>query len=1106
MSKLPIKLLLPALLGIASTTLAANPSPDLSPDDLQFFENRVRPVLAEHCYKCHAADSKKIKGGLLLDRKAGWMSGGDSGEAIVPGDPDASMLIKMVEHDPDFDQMPPKSKLAPEQIKDLREWVKRGAPDPRTEELGEVAVEEEFDLEERKGWWSLQPLKAAKPPTVKNETWPLTSYDSFILKHLEQRNWTPAPPAKKEHLLRRASLALTGLAPTEEELAAFLSDNSPNAYEKNVDRLLASPHFGERWARHWMDSARFAESKAFEQDYTIPKLARYRDYLIRAFNEDLPYDRFIREQLAGDLLEPRTSPQSGLNEALAGPGFIYLTDGQHGPPDIHGDEARKFDTIIAATGVTFQGLTLACAKCHDHKFDAITAKDYYSFYGMLRSSRLHYANIVDPDVINAQSANLKAAKRALLNATFSETEERAQHLSESLLTLQKIRALPDYPAWRDALRAPLQKGENREDRAAAFKKSAFDDIVRLTENSKDQRTLLTRWLTWSADNEQHPELAGLHKILNGKPLQELKKEALKSSSADSGHSFGLTESSRGQWIASGTGFEAATNDGFIPSLTNKQFIRTAVGTGATTGTLSGRIDGTLRSPDFILDGKPVELWAKGQQASIKLIIRNYEMVGHGPTTSPLLKKINSDQWTRVRFPTTLWSGQSAYLEIQHHGPCVAVQSPGAYPPAPSDTAYAAVAVGELPKWGSVWIDPNAETPPSNESITNTILELTKKARTNTLNPAEKEVLGALVSSGLLQLNPAGPLQDPLARFTELSQKFPTPVYARSIVDGQEYDQAVYLRGDHRRLSDEPNPKHFLDGFGGREFTNPGSGRLEWANHVANPRNPLTSRVRVNRIWARLFGQGLVDSVDDFGKMGSLPSHPELLDHIARDFIDHNWSTKHVIRTMVLSRTFQMAALPSPEAIADDPKNIFLQHMPVQRMDAESIRDHILACSGELKRDIHGNSVPIYVEDQPNSRAKPRYQAPLDGAGRRSLYLELRRNYMPAFLRIFDMPNAAESTGKRNTTNVPAQALALLNDPFVHQQSRAWAKRIITRSSSPEERIRILHRQAFGREASPADLSWGLKALEQFSDSGSEEDIWTNLCHLMINRKEFIYVQ
>jgi len=1100
-----LRWLLPALALCGGAVVRAGDA--LSPEDLAFFEGKVRPVLSKHCYKCHAQDAEKIKGGLLLDRKAGWLRGGDTGRIIEPGDPDGSLLVKMIGHDPDLEPMPPKSKLAPEQIADLREWVKRGAPDPRLEEIGEDVFESDFDLEDRKSWWSLQPVAEVAVPKVKDAGWPANDYDRFILAELEEKGWKPAQPAGKERLLRRVTLALTGLAPTEEELAGFLSDASPEAYEKVVDRLMASPHFGERWARHWMDVVRFAESKAFEQDYTMPFVDRYRDYLIRAFNEDLPYDQFVKEAFAGDLLaEPRVGMASGLNESAAGPGFLYLTDGQHGPPDLHGDEARVFDGIIGVSSVAFQGVTLACARCHDHKFDAITSADYYSFYGMLRSSRLHYANVANPEKKETAAGRLESAKKELMSAVFAEVEEGAKRLPAVLEAVQAVRSVEGYVKWRKALQVPLKRGQNDEKQIAAFRKSAAAAVGSAASERKVDAEAVMNWLLSMSRKGVSPELGVMRELLEGKPVERLAEKAKRVESAGKDQAFGLSAESLGEWIASGPGFRPVKADGFVPSMTGAGVIRAGIGTGAAAGLFSGRVDGVLRSPDFVLDGGKVELWARGQHAAVQLIVRNYEMAGYGPTTARLRVEINSDQWKRIGFDTRLWKGQPAYLEVQHNGTAMKCIKINAGPASPSDDAWVAVAAGELPPWGRVWVDGlNGESDPVRQ-IPRVIGKLARLARQGKLDPAGTEVLGALMVSELVcaEGRNESVVSERLAHYRKLAAEIPEPVYVRSVAEGEGQDQPVYIRGDHKNPSAEPNARHFFDGLGGVELASPGSGRLEWAGMVADPNNPLTARVRVNRIWSRLFGRGLVGSVDDFGKMGELPSHPELLDFLARDFVEGGWSTKAVIRKMVRTSTFRMDSAPGSGVMEEDPKNLLLQHMPVMRMDGEAIRDHILACSGELKPDLYGPSVPANIDDQPASRAKPR-SGPLDGKGRRSIYVELRRNYLPSFLRVFDMPNATEPAGKRNVTNVPAQSLALMNDRFVHEQARAWARRTLKEEASDDERLRRIHRRAFSREATEVDLEWGHRVLEELSKDGSPEDAWADLCHLMINRKEFIYV-
>ncbi|MEM9161195.1 MAG: DUF1553 domain-containing protein, partial [Verrucomicrobiota bacterium] len=385
-----------------------------------------------------------------------------------------------------------------------------------------------------------------------------------------------------------------------------------------------------------------------------------------------------------------------------------------------------------------------------------------------------------------------------------------------------------------------------------------------------------------------------------------------------------------------------------------------------------------------------------------------------------------------------------------------------------------------------------------------------RGRKANLSNAEPELLGAFFNSGLIESDTSrsSSFKQALDDYRELALSIPEPRFARSLVDGIQHDEPVYIRVSHNNLSNDPNPRRFFDAFGGKELSGAGSGRLEWAQEVASPENPLTVRVQVNRIWKHLFGAGLVETTNDFGQMGKTPTHPELLDRLANDFIDNGWSIKTAIRQLVLTRTYRMSSTPSEIALREDPNNALLQRMPIRRLDAELIRDHILLSSGELNTIKLGPSVPAFVGDLPDSRARPE-TGPLDGDGRRSIYLEQRRNYLSTFLRAFDMPNATESIGKRNVTNVPAQSLALMNDPFVHQQSTAWANRILKIQSDLDERIHNLHITAFSRPATRQELDWAKRFLVQMSADYNvdEEDptVWSDLCHMIYNRKEFIYI-
>ena len=367
---------------------------DDDPAAVEFFEAKVRPLLVNRCQTCHGGG--KSKGGLRLESRDQAMAGGLTGPAIVPGKPEQSLLVEAINYG-DVLQMPPKSKLPPEEIATLTRWVQQGAPWPLGRTSSSNNQVKPFDLQERARHWSLQPVKDYAPPEVQDRAWPINPVDRFLLAKLEAKGLKPAGEADKAGpWIRRLTFDLIGLPPGPDEVEGFVNDSSPDAYEKLVERLLASPHYGERWGRHWLDLVRFAETSGHEFDYDIPMAYRYRDYVIRAFNADVPYNKFVVEHVAGDLLpDPRRDPVTGTNESVLGTGFFRFHEGVHSPVDLREDGAAKVDNQIDVLGKTFLGLTLACARCHDHKFDAITTRDYYALNGMFASSR-HTLAFLDP--------------------------------------------------------------------------------------------------------------------------------------------------------------------------------------------------------------------------------------------------------------------------------------------------------------------------------------------------------------------------------------------------------------------------------------------------------------------------------------------------------------------------------------------------------------------------------------------------------------------------------------------------------------------------------------------------------------------------------------
>jgi hypothetical protein len=1064
----------------------------LTAPQLEFFEKKIRPVLDKNCYKCHSTKSKKVKGKLLLDSKAGWMRGGDTGQVIIPGDAKNSLLVKMINHLPDYESMPTKSKLKPQEIKDIEAWIKMGAPDPRIQKIPSKENMGKFNLEERKKWWAFQKGVVSAPPQVKNKDWLSNDIDKFILAKLEAKNWQPSAKADKRTLIRRLTFDLTGLPPLEKDINNFLNDKSPKAYEKVVDRLLASPHFGEKWARHWMDNMRFAETKAFEADYTMPHVYQYRDYLIRAYNSDVPYDQFVLESLAGDLLEkPRLNKKNGNNESLAGSGFMYLTDGQHGPPDIHGDEARIFDGMINVTGKAFTGLTVACAKCHDHKFDAITTKDYYSLYGIISSSRFHNANIAAVNKQKSMRLKLRAAKDDLFKEYITGLKKYTQKI----------------PAYVDILRSEIISKKSN---------SVIDKMLQSKGLNKAQYVNWKKAVTNKKINQKVPGFRMMASFISAKDV----KTVLHISKSNVNPPmkkvpfYGLSEKSNGEMIPSGIGFGSKPVKGgeIVISTKGDKFIQNILGPNPSAGFLSGRYSGAIRTPDFMLDGSPVSIYVKGKNAVVNLIVRHYELVGKGPTTNRLRVVVKSDQWQKVSFRTNLWKNEKAYIEVVQHGASLDVARNGQYSYKLDESAYVSTKgltdFNEMNSWKGLKADSLKGIGVGMGRHINNLLNLWSSG---SLNNDQVDLLYSMIGNGLLPSSSqlTASLKRKVEAYRKLAQEVPKPIYVRSLVDGTPADEPVYIRGNHKSLSKEKNSRHFLDGINGKAFNTKGSGRLEWAKAVIDKENPLTARVMVNRLWYHIFGRGIVYSTNNFGKLGRKPSHPELLEFLAQNFVKEGWSIKKSLRQMVLSSTYQMSSVPLAGVDKADPENELLQHMSVRRMTAEMIRDNILATTGGFKAQLFGPSVAANVNGLPSSRARPKRNGPVDGAGRRSIYQELRRNFLPPFLMAFDMPNGTEPIGRRNVTNVPAQSLALMNDEFMQLQSTRWGKSIASVKGSIKDKVSQLHVKAFGRPVQEQEIKWALQIFKELSSvyklKPDSPEMWKEFCHILLNRKEFIYI-
>jgi hypothetical protein len=1108
--------------------LAAAPihAAEIDPADAEFFERKIRPVLAEACFSCHSRAAKKKKGGAYLDSRAAMLKGGDSGPSLVPGDPAKSRLIEAVVYKSVDLQMPPKGKLPDAAIADLTEWVRRGAPwpgdDKPTREPGAV---EAFDLAKRRAeHWAWQPLQAVQPPAGDGH-----AVDRFLRARLAEKGLTPAGIADRRTLIRRASFDLIGLPPTPEEVEAFVADGSPDAWEKVIDRLLASPHFGERWGRHWLDLVRFAESRGHEFDYTIPNAWQYRDYVVRAINADVPYDRFVAEHVAGDLLaEPRRHPAEGFNESILGTGFFFLGEEVHSPVDVRADQADRFDNRIDVLGKTFLGLTISCARCHDHKFDAISTKDYYALFAVLESCSyrpVRFDTLDHNRRVVAEMAAVRGKGRASVGKALAEALQPAAgrlpaYLSAARQVLASASAEQEKAIRAAAAGGGLDPGRLGKwighlakaagDPADPFHPWARVCLTPASERDKPPAELLAPVAeAWRRKAAVLP--AGATVVIDyarSRPTEFLPDDA----------TFGTAPVRPGDLRVDGAavrfaeGPAAAEFDGVWtwPKLKD-------VGQ-PESGTLGfPRAGRTLRTPTFTLTTGRVWILARGPLASYAAV--GQHVMIQGPLHGGLVRRHKGDRrvWRWVPHDLTGYAGRRCHLEftatdgdqlavamvIESDTPPPAFDPPNALslelitggPAASADAlaaAYGKALSGVAERLAADGM--TGDQAGDRARLANWFLD-----RPELLDPAAADRIRAAAA-------------ETAAAHSQAAAKIQaTSRLALSLTEGTPVEGRVFIRGSHK-AEGEPVPRRYLEALSGAEplSVDAGSGRLELARRMTDPAvTPLVPRVMANRVWHHLFGRGIVGSTDDFGFLGERPTHPELLDWLADRFVRDGWSVKRLIRTLMLTEAYRMESRRNPAAAESDPANRLLHRANVRRLEGEAIRDAMLAISGRLDRTMSGPSVPVHLTNFQDGRGRPA-SGPLDGAGRRSLYLAVRRNFLSAMLLAFDTPQPFSTVGRRTASNVPAQSLILMNDPFVHQQAGLWAKRVLAAGGTPQERIAAMYRSAFARPPTEGELAAAADFLAHQSAANTGRDAelsaWTDLAHALFNVKEFVYLK
>jgi hypothetical protein len=881
------------VLGCALPATAADPKS--SPEAVEFFEKHVRPVLVEQCLSCHGP--KKQSASLRLDSKAAVAKGGENGPVVVPGDPDKSPMLSAVRHAGEL-KMPPKGKLPAEVIEALTTWIKMGAPFPEDPQAGAPDA--------AKSHWAFQPVKTVAPPATQGPAG--HPIDRFVLAKLESAKAALAAPADKRTLIRRVTYDLTGLLPTPAEVEAFEKDNSPDAYAKLVDRLLDSPQYGEHQARHWMDLARYSDTKGyvFTEDRNYPFAYTYRDWLIRSFNTDLPYDQFVRYQLAADRLVKDEK------DHLAAMGF--LTVGRRFLNNVH----DIIDDRIDVTFRTFQGLTVTCARCHDHKYDPVPIKDYYSLYGVFASSQ-------EPKDLPLLESPKDTPEVRAFEAELKKREEVVRTVREKLRTeyLTKLKA-PDAIAeyLRAARDARDSRGQGR------------DRFAGLADERKLIAGVIGSWKTYFDGLPKTEPIFAAYRALAAVPDAEF----------------------------------AAKSGVVLATITAER------------------------------DAKKVH-----------------------PVVSAALA---------ARKPQSFQDVCRVYGELLA-----------------KDTALAAV----LGKGGPLDFD-------------DTRFE-------RVINRKERDDLRNLVK-----------------KVDEWRAKSPAaPARAMVLTDGNATQPVVFLRGNPNNRGPQV-PRQFPELLAGptrKPFTD-GSGRLEMATAISSPDNPLTARVMVNRVWAHLFGQGLVRTPSDFGVRCDPPTHPELLDWLSGRFVTDGWSVKKLHRLIVTSQAYRQSSAGG-ELMTKDPENRLIGRMSRKRLSFEGLRDGLLLAADRLDRSVGGRSADLF-------------KAPY--TTRRSVYGFIDRQNLPGTLRSFDFALPDTHAPQRFVTTVPQQALFLMNAPFVQEQAKALAARAT--DQDPAKRVASLYRLAYLREPTAEEVRFALEFTASPSDDKGFTP-WDQFAQVLLLSNEFAFV-
>ncbi len=990
----------------------------------EFFESRIRPVLIEHCYKCHNSHGKK-EGDLAVDSKQGMLTGGFNGPVIDMENTEASTLLQALRHENDLRMPKDGPKLSNQVIADFQKWIEDGGFDPRNtaptaKELDSV-ISWEAVRERRSQWWSFRPISDPTPPAVpSNSNHPV---DLFIRQRLQQKSLPAAGPADSGTLLRRLSFALTGLPPTLEQIGKYGESLVDEKYEALVDELLASPRFGERWARHWMDVIRFTDSHGSEGDPSIPFTYRYRDYLIRAFNQDISYLQLVREHIAGDLLEnPRFNPEATLNESLIGAGHYRFVPHGFSPVDPVAEMLTFNDNQVDVVSKAFLGLTISCARCHNHKFDAISQADYYRFFGIFDNLRPALRVADSRDVLERNKAKLTNLKKEIKAKLVQKWLQTTDQLAE-LMRRDRSAGI-----WAEQIEAAKEQANT----------SPLFEFQQLQGLQGD--ALQTRWTQLQNDWQASID----------------KEKAFYAQ--DFGQRWDLSDPQQAaEWVTTGNGslHQVSPAGMFSILVDGEQIVDNIHEGGLYTHGLSTRHSGILQSPEFPVDFQKMWFRYAGTGGS-----RGRPAVENYPRVLGLLYNGNepkgiTPQWqqhdmvfftdnsvhfelaTAYDLPIERKSNDRSWWGITDF----VVTREGQQPPVELPNRLAALFSEDLSSHDDLI---NAYQ----LSLKTAILAWSR----DDLTDQQARFLGFFVRTNLLpnQLSNVPEVAELVEQYRGIDRALPIPTRVPGVIDRHGVDHPLWKRGNPQTPGDNV-PRGFLEVFGDSRYDTNSSGRLELANDLVNPDNPLVGRVIANRIWHYLFGRGIVSTPDNFGRLGQKPTHPQLLDYLVRYMAKHEWSFKQTIKHIVLSDTFRQSSVN--EKTDSDQATTMLAKFPIHRLDAEAIRDSLLHSSGLLEQRMYEGSVG-------------------GGSNRRSIYVVIARNNIDPFMRAFDFPDPTTTMGARNTTNVPAQSLTLLNNELVINRARTFADSALNDPDLTEAKDKINHMflRALSRPATVQELA------------------------------------